>query len=76
MVTALNAITEGYMDKKKEMDHEKYWQDIEDKDYDEIDLKEEFPEETYQIGLTSKKSQRLFEDYGFQSLRSSIGDFM
>lgn len=44
---------------------ESYWQDVEDKDYSEINLKEEFSEGTYQIGLTKKSRRDFLKIMGF-----------
>ncbi len=51
--------------KTNEMNLENYWQDVEDKDYSEIDLKEEFTEGTYQIGLTKKSRRDFLKIMGF-----------
>ncbi len=51
--------------KKNEMTLENYWQDVEDKEYDEINLKEEFSEGTYQIGLTKKSRRDFLKIMGF-----------
>lgn len=60
-----NAIIEGCMDKKNEMKPENYWQDIEDKNYEEVDLKGEFSEDTYQIGLSNKNRRDFLKIMGF-----------
>lgn len=51
--------------KTNETLHESYWQDVEDKDYSEINLKEEFSEGTYQIGLTKKSRRDFLKIMGF-----------
>lgn len=53
------------MDKKNEMELENYWQDVEDKNYDEINLKEEFSEETYQLGMSKKNRRDFLKIMGF-----------
>lgn len=52
------------MDNKKEMSLE-YWQDVENKDLENIDLKEEFPEATYTMGMASKNRRDFLKIMGF-----------
>lgn len=53
------------MDKKNMINDDKYWQDVEDKNYDEIDLKGEFTEEEYQIGQSQKNRRDFLKIMGF-----------
>ncbi|MGE3608313.1 MAG: 4Fe-4S dicluster domain-containing protein [Bacteriovoracaceae bacterium] len=52
------------MDNKKEMSLE-YWQDVENKDLENVDLKEEFPEATYTMGMANKNRRDFLKIMGF-----------
>lgn len=52
------------MDKKNTMNLE-YWQDVEDKSLENVDLSEEFPEGTYTMGMVRKSRRDFLKIMGF-----------
>lgn len=53
------------METKNKMKDDNYWQDVADKNYEEVDLKEEFSEGEYQIGKTQKNRRDFLKIMGF-----------
>lgn len=50
---------------KKDFDLENYWQDVEDKNQTSRDFKEEFSENTYQVGMAEKSRRDFLKIMGF-----------
>lgn len=53
------------MDKKNDMNLESYWQDVEDKSLENVNVKEEFSDGTYQVGMASKNRRDFLKIMGF-----------